>query len=55
MKSLALFCIYALALFNCYVWMVWPELFYAVIWKWDIFVILLFTPLIYATRSGEKE
>ena len=44
-----------MALFNCYVWMVWPELFYAVIWKLDIFVILLFTPLIYATRSGEKE
>jgi len=47
MKSVTLFCIYALALFNCYVWMVWPELFYAVVWQWDIFVILLFTPLIY--------
>ena len=51
MKSVALFAIYALALFNCYVWLIMPELLYAVIWQWDIFVTLLFTPLIYSLKE----
>ena len=51
MKPFALFAVYALALFNCYIWLIWPELLYAVIWKWDIFVTLLFAPLIYSLRE----
>ena len=51
MKSVALFAVYALALFNCYIWLIWPELLYAVIWKWDIFVTLLFAPLIYNLKE----
>ena len=51
MKSVALFAVYALALFNCYIWLIMPELLYAVIWKWDIFVTLLFAPLIYSLRE----
>ena len=51
MKSVALFTVYALALFNCYVWMIWPEFFYAMLWKWDIFATLLFAPLIYSLKE----
>ena len=47
MKSVAYFAVYALVLFNVYVWMIWPELLYGVLWKWDIFMILLFAPLLY--------
>lgn len=47
MKSVALFCVYALALFNVFVWIIWTELFYALVWKWDIFLTLVFAPLIY--------
>jgi hypothetical protein len=55
MKSIVLFAVYALALFNCYIWLISPELFYAVIWKWDIFVTLLFAPLIYALHREHEE
>jgi hypothetical protein len=51
MKSVALFAVYTLALFNCYIWLIMPELLYAVIWKWDIFVTLLFAPLIYNLKE----
>ena len=53
MKSLAYFFVYAMAVFNCYVWMIWPELFYDVMWKWDIFMTLLFAPLIYKAVRNE--
>lgn len=51
MKSVALYCVYALALFNVSVWQMWPELFSAVVWQWDIFVVLIFTPLILRLES----
>jgi hypothetical protein len=54
MKSVALFCVYSLALLNCYVWIIWPELFYALVWKWDIFIILMFAPLIYETDQKTR-
>ena len=47
MKTVAYFFVYALVLFNIYVLMIWPELFYGMLWKWDIFMTLLFAPLIY--------
>ena len=53
MNILAYF-IYALGLFNCYVWMIWPELFYGMLWKWDIFMVLLFAPLLYKAVKNDK-
>jgi hypothetical protein len=53
MKSIAYFFVYYLALFNLYVWMIWPELFYGM-WKWDIFMILLFAPLLYMGLKDER-
>lgn len=50
-RQAALFTIYALTLFNIFVWMIWPEILYAVIWKWDIFVTVLWAPLIYSLRD----
>lgn len=54
MKSVALFFVYALALFNCYVWMINPEFFYAMLWKLDIFLTLLFAPLIWSLREPKE-
>ena len=53
MKSVAYFFVYAMALFNCYVWMIWPELFYGILWKWDIFITMLFAPLIYTAFKND--
>ena len=54
MKSVAYFFVYAIALFNCFVWMIWPELFYGILWKWDIFITMLFAPLIYTAFKNEN-
>jgi hypothetical protein len=54
MKSVGYFFVYAIALFNCYVWMIWPELFYGILWKWDIFITMLFAPLIYTAFKNEN-
>lgn len=53
MKSVALYFVYAIALFNLYVWMIWPQLFYSMLWKWDIFITLLFAPIIYMSIKNE--
>lgn len=53
MKSVALFAIYGLALLNCYVWVIWPEFFYAMMWKLDIFYALLWAPLIWNLRESK--
>jgi len=47
MKTAFLFFAYAMTLFNVFVWITWPELLYNAIWKWDIFITLLFVPLIW--------
>ena len=54
MKSVAYFFVYAMAVFNCYIWMIWPELLYDVVWKWDIFMALLFAPLIYKAVKYDR-
>lgn len=54
MKSVAYFFVYALTVFNAFVWMIWPEFFYAMLWKWDIFITLLFAPLIYRAIKNER-
>ena len=55
MKTVAVFAIYALALFNVYIWMILPEIFYNMIWKWDIFVALLFAPIIMEVNRNERK
>lgn len=47
MKSVVYFFVYAMAVFNCYVWMILPDFFFTMLWKWDIFMALLFGPLLY--------
>ena len=53
MKQVLAFFIYAMVLFNFYVWMIWTEMFFSVLWKWDIFMTLLFAPLIYSLRQKD--
>lgn len=51
MKSVAFFFVYALALLNCFIWLIAPEFFYDMMWKLDIFWTLLFAPLIWSLRN----
>ena len=54
MRFVIYFYIYALALFNVYIWMIWPEVLYAVL-KWDIFFTILVAPLIYFLHKDMKD
>ena len=53
------FFIYAIALLNCWVWLITPAeyvgLWMGMMWKWDIFITLLFAPLIYKGIKDEKQ
>jgi len=53
MKTVIMYLIYAMALSNLYVWMIWPAMFYTML-KWSIFVILLYAPLIYSLREKKQ-
>ena len=47
MKTLYLYLAYVLVLFNAYLYLVLPDFLIQSAWKWDVFVVLLFAPLVY--------
>lgn len=51
--SLPAYFIWALVLFNAYVYMLIPEYVMQELWKWDIFMILLFAPLVWPLRKSK--
>lgn len=53
MISVAYFFVYALTLLNIFVWMVWPEFLFAMLWKWDIFVVAMAGPPLYIAIKNE--
>ena len=53
MNSLIIFFIYALFLSNFFVWMISPQFLYEMMWKLDIFIVLIFAPLLYKEYNNE--
>lgn len=51
MKTVIIYLIYVLALFNLYAWMMWPTILFYAMFKWSAFVILVYAPLIYSLRE----
>lgn len=51
--KLMMYFFYALALFNAYVYLLIPEFVIAVLWKWDIFMVMLIAPLIYYIEKSK--
>jgi hypothetical protein len=48
--SVGVFLVYALSLFNLYIWIILPEAL-SILWKWDIFMVFLFAPLIWNLKE----
>ena len=49
-----LFFFYTLILFNIFIWMIVPEAVFGVLWKWDIFYVILMSPLLYESWKNEQ-
>jgi hypothetical protein len=54
MKSLMLTFVFAMALVNAYFWLVWPEFLHTVMWKFDIFMTLVFAPLFWLAARVQR-
>lgn len=52
-RSVVYFFAYTLTLFNLFIWMIAPEAFYGVLWKWDIFYVLVMMPLLHRSWKNE--
>lgn len=51
---LAMFGLYGLLLLNVYTWMLSERFWTLVIWKWDIFIVLLVAPIVYFGYQSER-
>ena len=51
--SLPVYLVWSLLLFNGYVYILIPEYVIQELWKWDIFMILLFAPLVWNLRKSK--
>ena len=51
--SVSVFLVYALSLFNLYIWIILPEAL-SILWKWDIFMVFLFAPLIWNLKEKNE-
>lgn len=47
MKSIIGYLIWCLIAFNVYVYLIWPEFVIEALWKWDVFMVMIFVPLIW--------
>lgn len=47
MKSIIGYLIWCLIAFNVYVYLIWPEFVIEALWKWDVFMVMIFAPLIW--------
>ena len=54
MKTLYLYLAYVLVLFNAYLYLVLPDFLIQSAWKWDVFVVLLFAPLVYWAHRDDR-
>lgn len=55
MNGVVWFIIYGMILLNVYTWIIWPEFLLQGMWKWEIFVMLLYAPLIYKGYKDERK
>lgn len=55
-KDIMWFAIYGMVLLHVYAWMIWPEFVeQGPMWKWDIFMVLLFAPIFYLNSKDDRK